>query len=435
MEGVDDSSQILNSFLSANPSIRFIRFHWLDFSGILRTRFLSRRVCIQLAGGKGRYGVGPACMLFTLADTQGPPLYQSLMELRPDWPSIRRCGYAPTYASVMCFVGCDDQEDAFQQCPRRVLHRVLDTSSRDGTAFMVGFEVEFVMLDAFGNLAHTMDELQAWSTTAGLRGENLAIMEEIVAALEISDIHVYHFHTEAPPQIEFALEPLPPMQAIDCLIQAQETVKHVCVRHGFKATMSPKPLLDKAVFSSTHMHLSVLPSDAEEHFLAGLLRNLPQICAFGMASYDSYSRVGGRMDTTGAWISWGTENRDVPIRKIDQGHWELRTVDATANYYLLMATCVAVGLSGQKERLDLRQKDCRFYPSRMSEEQRSLIGIDTRLPSSLREAVDSIRRAPEVQKILGEHILQLYTHVKDLDGEAFENLTEEARRQCYLKVF
>lgn len=429
------SLEALASFLSANLSVRFIRLHWLDFSGVLRTRFLPKRVCLQLAAGERSYGVGPAGMLFTLADTRGPPLFQSLLELRPDWPSIRLCGFANSHASVMCFVRSDDQHGPFSQCPRHLLNRVLEKSSRDGLTFKVGFEVEFVLLDASGCLPRVVDELQGWSTTAGLRGRNLVIIEEIVAALEASDIHIHHFHTESPPQLELALEPLPPMQAIDCLLQTQETIKHVCVRHGLKATMSPKPLLDHEVYSSTHMHLSMLPSDAEEDFLAGLLRNLRQLCALGMASNGSYLRVGDAMDTTGGWICWGTENRDVPIRKIAKACWELRTVDATANYYLLMAATIAVGLRGQEESLKLRQQDCRWYPSRISEEQRVLLGIDTRLPSNLQEAVESLGQAPEIKEIIGEHLLQLYTRVKDLDGAAFESMTEEARRRHYLKFF
>lgn len=427
--------QALESFLLANSLVRFVRLHWLDFSGVLRTRFLSKHVCVQLAAGERCYGVGPAGMLFTLADTSGPPLYQSLLELRPDWSSVRLCGFRPTHASVMCFVRHKDQEDPYSQCPRYLLSQILEKSSENAVAFKVGFEVEFVLLDSSGCVPNDIDKPGAWSTTAGLRGASLAILEEISLALEASDIQVYHFHTEIPPQFELALEPLPPMQAIDCLLQTQETIKHICVNHGLSATMSPKPLLDHDIFSSTHMHLSVSPSDAEEQFLAGLLQYLPQICAFGMASYDSYLRVGDRMDTTGAWISWGTENRDVPIRKIEKARWELRTVDATANYYLLLATTIALGLRGQKENYELRHQDCRFYPSRLSEEERLSLGIDTRLPSSLREAVDSLGEVPELNEIIGYSMLALYKRVKDLDWKAFECMTKEARRQHYLAVF
>jgi hypothetical protein len=50
-----------------------------------------------------------------------------------------------------------------------------------------------------------------YSMTAGLRTQNLVIMEEIVAALEISGIAVYHFHSEITDQFEFALFSLSPM--------------------------------------------------------------------------------------------------------------------------------------------------------------------------------------------------------------------------------
>ena len=435
MESCSETLQALERFFEANELVRFVRLHWLDFSGILRTRFLSKHVCVQLAAGTRCYGVGPAGMLFTLAETSGPPLYQSLLELRPDWSSLRLCGFKPTHASVMCFVRLKDHEDPFSQCPRNLLGQILEKSSENAVHFKVGFEIEFVLLDPSGCVPDGIDKPGAWSTTAALRGASLTILDEISIALEASDIQVYHFHTEIPPQFELALEPLPPMQAIDCLLQTQETIKHICVNHGLSATMSPKPLLDHEIFSSTHTHLSMSPSDAEEQFLAGLIQYLPQICAFGMASYDSYLRVGDRMNTTGAWISWGTENRDVPIRKIEKARWELRTVDATANYYLLLAITIALGLRGQKHNCKLRHQDCRFYPSAMSEEQRLELGIDTRLPSSLREAIDSLSKAPELDGIIGHRMLELYRRVKDLDWKAFECMTKEARRQHYLAVF
>ena len=428
-----ESSQILGAFLLANPSVRFIRWHWLYLSGVERTRFLSQQVGLQLAAGERHYGVGPAGMLLTLSGSAGPPLYQSLLELCPDWVSLRLCGFKPNHASVMCYSYCKDQEEPFSQCPRYLLKRTLETSSDNGMAFNVGFEVEFVLLDASGCIPDSIDKLEAWSTTVGLRGTNLTILEEITDALELSNITVYHFHTESAPQIELALMPLPPMEAIDCLLQTQETIKHIGIQHGLKAAMLPKPLLDQNCFSSAHMHLSMLPSDGEEQFLAGLLKYLPQLCLFGMASHDSYLRIG--KGTTGTWIGWGTENRDVPIRKIEKARWELRIVDATANYYLFLATAIAVGRQGQKEDYRLQQRDCRLYPNRINEEQRLGLGIHTRLPSTLREAIDSLNQAPELKDIVGHDLLNLYKRVKSLDEEAFARMTEETRRQIYLRIF
>ncbi len=54
-----------------------------------------------------------------------------------------------------------------------------------------------------------------------------------------------------------------------------------------------------------------------------------------MANYDSYVR--SVSDATGAWIGFGTQNRDLPVWKIGDRHWELRMMDGTANPYLFVA--------------------------------------------------------------------------------------------------
>jgi len=93
--------------------------------------------------------------------------------------------------------------------------------------------------------------------SSGIRGENLVIIEEVFDALEASDVHVHHIHTEARDQLEFSLEPLELMAAIDALMHAQETIRTVAVSHGRKATMIPKPFLKRYPTNGLHMHISI----------------------------------------------------------------------------------------------------------------------------------------------------------------------------------
>ncbi|MCJ1384884.1 hypothetical protein MMC17_008002 [Xylographa soralifera] len=336
----------------------------------------------------------------------------------------------------MCYVCSESLKDPFSQCARHLLARTLVKARENGLSFLVGFEIEFVLLDSSGKSPTTLDNVEAWSTMGGLRGKNLVIMESIVGALEASGIAVFHFHTETPPQLELALEPLPPMQAVDSLMLAQETIRHVCIEHGYKATMITKPLLDNAsVFSSVHTHLSITPSDSENCFLAGLLHSLRSICALGMASYDSYVRVKEGSETVGVWVSWGTQNRGVPIRKIGSGHWEIRTVDSTANFYLLLSAVIAAGVGGIESSLQLRLKDCRIFPSQMTPDDRLEVAIDTRLPLSLRESIEFLSQDASMKKWLGDILWNSYISTKKRDEAVFDEMMDEPRRQNMLKYF
>jgi glutamine synthetase len=58
-------------------------------------------------------------------------------------------------------------------------------------------------------------------------------------------------------------------------------------------------------------------------------RNLPALCAFSMPNFDSYHRLRGFRGTVGTWVGWGTEDKNVAIRKISErtGYWEIRCAD------------------------------------------------------------------------------------------------------------
>ena len=76
-------------------------------------------------------------------------------------------------------------------------------------------------------------------------------------ALSTAGIAVYHFHTENAPLLEVTLEALPPLQAVDALVHAQETVRHIAAQHGLRGTLTPRPLSIQGPFGQCHMHLSI----------------------------------------------------------------------------------------------------------------------------------------------------------------------------------
>jgi glutamine synthetase len=184
-----------------------------------------------------------------------------------------------------------------------------------------------------------------------------------------------------------------------------------------------------------HLHLSMNPKEGCDHFLAGILQNLKPLCALGMANYDSYARVGDRMDNIGRWVSMGTENRDVPIRKISDSHWELRFVDATANYYLLLASVLCLGLAGIREKRDLTWSDIRIDPSSLDKNELARLGINDILPRSLKEAIECLKEDYSIGDIIGREMKVLYIEMKEKDHIALDKMNDEERRKWFLKFF
>jgi glutamine synthetase len=58
------------------------------------------------------------------------------------------------------------------------------------------------------------------------------------------------------------------------------------------------------------------------------------------------------------WIAWGTQNREVPLRKSAENRWEVRAIDGFANMYLVLGAIMVVGLRGMDEETEEVMKDC-----------------------------------------------------------------------------
>lgn len=428
------SVAVLQTFLTKHPSVYFVRLHWVDFSGVLRTRIVTTTRALQLAQGDGHYTLAQNCMIIPISTApecfpEGPQVWQ----LHPDWTSIRLCGFAPKHCSIMCSVSRDGVTAPFARCPRSLLVDVIGCfEQQHATKLLVGFEIEFVLLDESLSIPKSLDRIAGYSMTAGLRGRTLTAMEEITEVLERCGIGVYHFHTEIADQLEIALAPMTALQAIDALMYAQETIRAVCIGHEVKASMTPRPVLDGPQ-NGCHMHLSMSPSFATDSFLAGILGRMKALCAFGMPNFDSYVRVTD--DAAGIWIGWGTENRDLPVRRITENHWEFRFADATANFYLFLAVVLKAGSDGMVEKQSLSWRDCPVFLEKLDDVQLGEYGIVERMPSSFQVALIAAKSDDSIRQWIGNEMVEQYIGVKEKEIQTFSRMSDEARRKKYLNFF
>ena len=403
---------------------------------MLRARIVPKSHCLHLVAHGKFTCIAPTGMLFPVSAlqlAQTPPA--GLIELHPDWPSLRLCRYAPGHASVMCFVNVKGAPNPRCWCPRSLLAGVLgDTKELYNLEFLAGFEVEFVLLDSALKVPTSVDPIVSWSMTAGLRNDTLTALEEICGILEASNIHVQEFHTEGPFQLEIATGPLRPMEAIDALIYTHETIKHVFSRRNLRATMAPNAWLTGPK-TGAHLHLSMDPLESENSFLAGMLEHLHVISAFSLPNYDSFTRVQDFTNGAGTWVCWGTQNRDVPVRKIENGHWELRCIDATANFYLVVFLLLSAGLRGLREGRELMLQDFLEFPTNVKKAELAELGIKKHLPTSMREAIEILKADRNIDQFIGEDLKREYVRLKEVDQVALGSMSDEERRQCFVQIF
>jgi glutamine synthetase len=242
--------------------------------------------------------------------------------------------------------------------------------------FLIGFESEFILLKLTNPV--TASDIHAFSSTAGILSGSVEakIMHEVAECLRLSNIPLQMYHAEAAPgQYEVVSGPLPPVEACDGLIYTREVITNIASRHGLRATFAPRPFLN-STGSSTHAHISVHStttqagakppsqmSQQEQSFIAGLLEHLPAVAAFTLPTAASYKRAVDGAWSGGTYVSYGTENRECPIRLTNPAssssrRFELRFIDGTANPHLAIAAIIRAGMTGLRERKLLTVRSC-----------------------------------------------------------------------------
>lgn len=363
--------------------------------------------------------------------------------LYPEWRSLRLSNfmtdhaYKFTYATVPCALLESSPlhpDMKLSRCPRNILSGVLEQARIDhGLTFLVGFEVEFVIAQRHSSGHVEQVNVNAGrNSVAGCRTSSFQYVEESVRELQALGIEVQQFHAEGyRGQYEISTGPLPPIEAIDTYLATIDAIKNVCVRHKMHASMHPK-ILDSHPATGMHAHFSLSPPDKEDSFVAGILNRLPALCAFSMANIDSYRRL----DEAGRWVSWGTQSRDVPLRKVSTGHWEIRNADATANSYLFLAAYLGAGLLGIQNQEPLPCKDSQGWSSTYTREEREALNIVTPMPDSLLAAVSNLEaQSHGLEQTIGEDIISQYTYLKKREIELVQDWSFEERKRIYSIFF
>jgi glutamine synthetase len=442
IEGVKIANlDILTDFELKNPSIKFIRLQWVDYTTQLRLRVLPIKTAVNMF--KDQKGIGITKAVFGLLqhDMIAPgfgPVGQ--YELIPCFDSLR-VGDRDGYAIVQCEFRESDGAQV-EICPRTALRRIVERALANGVSFLIGFELEVVFMTAekvrgdykFGNNPVTCGH--SWSNASALRNpELMEVIEEIITLLERSQIELQQFHPEsAPGQIEFITGPLPPLEAVDAVIASRNIIYSVAEKHGLKATFIPKPF-QAACGTGAHVHLSMTPEAHYPSFYAGILKHLRAISAFTYSNASSYDRMQDSVWSGGRYVAWGTQNRETPLRKIAGSHWELKCMDGLANPYLALAAVLGAGLKSVLDAEPLALEDCTVDPALMSAKARSGLGIKQMLPRDLQEAMLCLDCDSGLRNILGTALVDAYLLVKRAETAMLTDMAEEERRQFLLERY
>lgn len=447
---------LFQNFLRDQETPDFIRITWNDFVAQPRMRMVPFRKFMTLLSDGKSTDIGIAKAVFGLIQNDLlVPGVSSTGEYRlhPDFSSLKK---GPLDGHVSMYAEFREKSGArVALCPRSLLQRAVEFGAENHLNFLLGFEIEFLLIERlhrtisfhssketararYGSLA---TDGHAWSVSRYYADPKISkLLRDIVTALEDMGIYVEQLHAEsAEGQFELILPPYPPIEAVDTLLHTRDVINSIATAAGFKVTLYPKPF-PHACGTAAHTHMSIASAagarpDVYESFYAGILKHMRAILAFTYANPASFDRAVDSAWAGGRWVCWGTQNRETALRKVEDSHWELKTMDGLANPYFAMAAVLFAGIGGVLAREPLKWRDCEIDPATLTDNDRKEMGITERLPASLEEALTALQEDEELVGYLGEELVERYVAVKEFEMSFLAKMHDEERRQWLMERY
>jgi glutamine synthetase len=329
------------------------------------------------------------------------PIHASDMLVVPDPETAVMDPFAsvPTL-SLICNIVDPITKESYSRDPRFVARKAenyLKSTGLGDTAYF-GPEAEFFILDdvRFGQNAnsafYSVDSVEGWwnsgrdenpnlgykprhgggyfpcpptDSTAAIRVEMVQVMESV--GIEVEAEH-HEVATAGQAEIDIKFRPL--VEVSDQLMWFKYIVKNVARNNGKTATFMPKPIFEDNG-SGMHTHVSLWKdgkplfagdrygglSEMAMHFMGGILKHAPSLCALTNPTTNSYRRLVPGYEAP-INLVYSSRNRSAAIRiplysaNPKAKRLEFRTPDPTCNSYLAFSAILMAGLDGVENRID-----------------------------------------------------------------------------------
>ena len=419
--------------LVKEENVRFIRLQFTDIFGTLKN--------VAITADQIEKALDNKCM-FDGSSVEGfVRIEESDMYLYPDYDSFMIIPWNQEKgktARLICDIKNADQEP-FMGDPRTILKKVCKEAEDMGLKLNVGPECEFFMFQYDNEGRPTtkfIDNCGYFDLGPTDPGE--VVRQEMVLNLEEMGFEIEASHHEcAPAQHEIDFKYDDAVSAADNIMTFKLAVKTIAKKNGLYATFMPKPVAGVAG-SGMHINMSLEDMDGNNvfcdendklglseiayHFIAGLMKHAKGMAAITNPLVNSYKRLVPGYEAP-VYIAWSGTNRSplvrIPTARGKSTRVELRNPDPSATPYLALAVCLAAGLDGIKNKLEVIESvDCNVYE--MTKKERKEAGVGT-LPESLIDAVDCLLEDEVICEALGSHIVEKYTEAKIKEWNEYKN--------------
>jgi glutamine synthetase len=233
------------------------------------------------------------------------------------------------------------------------------------------------------------------------------IRSEMVLALESVGVlvEVHHHEVASGGQTEVDMRYGTLTKMADSVLWYKYCAKNTARKHGKTATFMPKPIFQDNG-SGMHVHQSLWKggknifwqlggygdiSSAALHYIGGLLKHAPALCALIAPTTNSYRRLVPGYEAP-INLVYSQRNRSacarIPVYSKSEGskRIEFRTPDGSCNPYLAFAAMLMAGLDGIQKKIDPGQPIDKDLYELEPEEAKGI----KQLPGSLEEVLDAL---------------------------------------------
>ena len=428
-------------------NVEFIRLQFGDIFGVLKN--------VAITADQIEKALDNKCM-FDGSSVEGfVRIEESDMYLYPDcdsfliFPWNQEMGKS---ARLICDVYTAEGEP-FMGDPRNVLKKVCAEAADMGYTFNVGPECEFFLFKLGPDGRPTTDSNDRGSYfDLGPTDPGETVRQEMVLTLEDMDFEIEASHHEvAPAQHEIDFKYDDAISAADNIMTFKLAVKTIAQKNNLYATFMPKPIKGIAG-SGMHINMSladekgnnIFADDSDTsglskeayHFIAGLMKHACGMAAITNPLVNSYKRLVPGYEAP-IYVAWSATNRSplirIPSARGNSTRIELRNPDPSATPHLALAVCLAAGLDGIKNKLEVTESvDCNLFE--MDEKERIAAGVGT-LPTRLIDSIELLKKDEVICEALGEHIVTKYTEAKLKEWEEYSTSVSKWELDEYLEKY
>ena len=320
--------------------------------------------------------------------------------------------------------------------PRVMLKKQIKELTKKDLIMKSGVECEYFLITSNGSSIADPRDTQSkpcYDQSALMRRYEL-IKEICDSMIELGWKPYQNDHEDANGQFEMNWE------YNDCMITADRhvffkfMVKSLAEKHGLRATFMPKPF-ENLTGNGCHAHISLWDGKINKfldkgdryglsklayNFVGGLLKNAQSLSAFFNPTINSYRRINAPPTKSGAtWspssISYTGNNRTHMIRIPDEGRFELRLMDGSANPYLLQAGVIAAGLYGLNHKSNPGEPlNCNMYT-----DHKKYPNLE-KLPNNIEESLEKLNESKNLRESFGDDVVNSYLKLKRQEIEDFD---------------